>query len=86
MEIEFYSRFLKKARRLSSKEKELLSEKVEWFRANPNDPKLKLHPLGGKLKGLLAFSLTHNKRVTLMFFGKRVALFVDVGPHDDVYK
>lgn len=85
MEIEFSSYFIKRARRLSQEDKIVLSERVEWFRLNPGDPRLKIHPLTGKLKDLFAFSLRRRKRVKFSFLDKNNALFVDVGSHDEVY-
>jgi len=50
MEVEFSSHFLDQAKKLTQKEKEVLAEKVELFRKNPRDPRLKTHALTGKLK------------------------------------
>jgi hypothetical protein len=36
----------------------------------PFQSNLELHPLGGKLEGLFAVSLTHNYRITLTFMIK----------------
>jgi len=85
VEIEFSSHFIKRARRLSQEDKIFLSERVGWFRSNPNDPRLKIHPLTGKLKGLFAFSIKRRKRVKFSFFDKNKTLFIDVGSHDEVY-
>jgi len=80
------SNFLKKAKRLSKEEKVLLSDRIEIFRDNVNDSRLKIHPLTGKLKGLLSFSLNYSKRVTFVYLEKEKVLFIDVGSHDQVYK
>ena len=80
------SNFLKKAKRLSKEEKILLSDRIEIFRDNVNDSRLKIHPLTGKLKGLLSFSLNYSKRVTFVYLEKEKVLFIDVGSHDQVYK
>ena len=86
MEIELSTNFLKRSKKLSKHEKVLLSKKVDVFRQSPGDPRLKNHPLTGKLKGLLSFSLTYSKRVVFMYINKNKALFIDVGTHDEVYK
>lgn len=86
MEVELSSRFLKRARLLSNKEKQRLSERTEWFRKNPNDPRLKAHALTGKLKGMYSFSITHGKRVTYVLIDDFTALFIDAGSHEDVYR
>lgn len=86
MEVELSSNFLKRARRLSIQEKRRLSERTEWFRKNPRDPRLKTHALTGKLKGLYSFSITFGKRVTYILIGNDTAIFTDVGSHDEVYR
>ncbi|MEK7061122.1 MAG: type II toxin-antitoxin system mRNA interferase toxin, RelE/StbE family [Patescibacteria group bacterium] len=86
MEIELSSNFLRKAKKLSKKEKLLLSQKVDIFRSNPSDPRLKTHPLTGKLKGLLSFSLNYSKRITFLFLEPNKVLFFNIGSHDEVYK
>ncbi|MDP1722512.1 MAG: hypothetical protein Q8L37_04865 [Candidatus Gottesmanbacteria bacterium] len=86
MDVELSSNFLKRARRLSAKEKGKLSESTEWFRRDPHDPRLKTHALTGKLKGIYSFSVTYGKRVTYMRVDEHTALFTDVGSHEDVYR
>lgn len=86
MEIELSSNFLKRARRLSPQEKRRLSERTEWFRNDPRDPRLKTHALAGKLKGLYSFSVTYGKRVTYLLVTPTTALFTDVGSHEEVYR
>ncbi len=85
MEIELSSNFIKRARKLTPEEQRKLSERTEWFRHNPYDPRLKTHALTGKLKGLYAFTVTYGKRVTFVLEGKNTAIFTDVGSHNDVY-
>lgn len=86
MEIELSSHFVKRARRLSTKEKEELSQRTEWFRKDPDDPRLKTHALTGKLKGFFSFSISRGKRVKFIYVDKKVVLFVEVGPHEEVYR
>lgn len=85
IQIELTSRFIKRAKRLSEKDKLILSEKTDLFKQNPNDSKLKVHPLTGKLKGYMAFLVTRGKRVKFVWLEKSKVMFVDVGSHDDVY-
>lgn len=86
MEVELSSNFLKRARRLSPEEKQKLSQRTEWFRKDPRDPRLKMHALTGKLKGLYSFSITYGKRITYVLVGLNTALFTDLGSHDEVYR
>jgi len=86
MEIELSSNFLRKAKKLSNKEKVLLSERADIFRKNPNDPRLKTHALIGKLKGMLSFSLDYSKRVVFLYIEPNKVLFFDIGSHNEVYR
>jgi len=86
MKIGLSSYFEKRVKRLSAEEKTALDEKTEWFVVNASDPRLKVHALGGKLKGYFSFSITYKKRVKFRFTGKDEVIFVDVGPHEEVYR
>lgn len=86
MKIQLSSRFVKKSKRLSNKEQKILEEKLDIFADNPADSRLKVHQLAGRLKGQFAFSVTFSKRAIFIFADKGVALFIDVGGHDEVYR
>lgn len=86
MEVELSSNFLKRAKRLSATDQKRLSERIEWFRIHPQDPRLKTHPLTGRLKGMYSFSLSYGKRVIYMMVKEDTALLVDVGSHEEVYR
>jgi mRNA-degrading endonuclease YafQ of YafQ-DinJ toxin-antitoxin module len=86
MEVEFSSHFLSHAKKLTIPEQRRLSERIEWFRKDHHDPRLKTHALTGKLKGMYAFSLTYGQRVTLLFVDDHTALFIDVGSHELIYR
>ncbi len=54
---------------------------------DPFQPHLKLHPLGGKLEGIFAASITHSYRLTLSLkITEKGIIFLDIGSHDDVYR
>jgi len=86
MEIALSSNFLRKAKKLSKKDKILLSERTDIFRNNPNDSRLKTHPLTGKLKGMLSFSINYSKRVIFLYVEPNKVLFFDIGSHNEVYR
>ncbi len=86
MKIEFSSNFLRQAKKLSGKEKAILSERIEIFKLYPSDQRLKTHALTGRLKGLFSFSLNYSRRVVFIYTGKYEALLVDVGAHEKVYR
>ncbi len=84
MQIEYPKRFLKAVRNLPLTEQLLLSQRIEIFKNNPKDSRLKTHQLTGKLKNIYSFSLTYSKRV-LFLVDKNKIIFLAVGSHD-IYK
>lgn len=84
MQIEFTKKFLKMARSLPQVEQILLSNKIEVFKVDQHDSKLKTHQLTGKLKSIYSFSLTYSKRVLFIIDSNKV-IFMAVGSHD-IYK
>lgn len=86
MKVGISSHFEKRARRLSSEEQGALDERTEWFVTDKSDPRLKVHALTGKLRGYFSFSISRKKRVKFKFASEDEAIFIDVGPHEDVYR
>jgi len=60
-------------------------ERVEAFKSDPFDPKLRTHKLSGKLKELWGFSIEYDLRVIFYFVDTERAVFVDIGTHTEVY-
>jgi addiction module RelE/StbE family toxin len=60
-------------------------ERVEAFKNNPFDPKLRTHKLSGKLKDLWSFSIEYDLKVIFHFVDNQQALFIDIGTHKEVY-
>lgn len=53
---------------------------------DPFQPRLRLHPLAGKLEGMQAVSLTYSYRLTLLLeVTEREIVLLDIGTHDEVY-
>lgn len=54
---------------------------------DPFQPHLRLHELGGKLKGIQAVSLTYEYRITLIVLvTEKEVVLLDIGGHDEVYR
>ncbi len=88
LEITFYPSFTKAFKKKIKSNKSLYSqfqEKLDIFKENPFDPRLKTHKLTGKLKDLYSFSISHDLRIIFFFFGNDKVVFVDVGTYDEVY-
>ena len=64
---------------------EVVLEKVRLFRKNPNDTRLKNHPLKKRLSGKWAFSITGDVRIVYEWTGKNSARFLAIGGHTNVY-
>ena len=82
--------YLRQARRFFNKHPELkprFVEAVTDLQADPFQPHLKLHPLGGKLDGCHAVSLTYSYRITLtLLITEKEIILLDIGSHDEVYR
>ncbi|WP_206602513.1 type II toxin-antitoxin system mRNA interferase toxin, RelE/StbE family [Cyanobacterium aponinum] len=59
--------------------------KLEIFKNNPFDSRLKTHKLSGKLKDLWSFSIEYDQRVVFYFIDLDQIVFIDIGNHDQVY-
>lgn len=82
-----FERQLKKFVKLHPELKGTVAEVFRNLEKDPFQPHLRLHPLKGKLKGLLAVSITHSTRMilTIQISHKEITL-LDIGKHDAVYR
>lgn len=82
--------FEHRARKLLTKHPDLrprLVETLEKLRADPFEPSLRLHSLGGKLEGVQAVRVSYSYRIVLKLqITERDILLLDIGTHDDVYR
>lgn len=75
-----YTKRIKPNKNLDKK----FEERYNLFSGNPSNEILKDHPLGGKLQGHRAFSITGNIRV-VYYIHAGTAYFEDIGTHNQVY-
>ncbi len=89
MKIGFTSAFHRTFKKKITGRKEIeaeFRERVNIFKKNPFDPRLKTHKLTGSLKGWWSFSVEYNLRVVFSLRNKnQEALFMNIGSHDEVY-
>ncbi len=84
---ESFERRLKQFHRKHPKLEEAFLNLLIELAADPFQPKLRIHALSGKLKGLHAVSFTRKMRVTLyLVVEQRRIRLVGIGDHDDVYR
>ncbi|MDA1277825.1 MAG: type II toxin-antitoxin system mRNA interferase toxin, RelE/StbE family [Verrucomicrobia bacterium] len=60
-------------------------KRVEIFRDDPHDARLRTHKLSSDLQEYWSFSVEHDVRVVFQFAAKNRAVFQDIGSHDEVY-
>ncbi len=82
--------FVRAARKFMKKHPDLnarFAATLRQLERDPFAPSLALHPLGGKLKGIQAVSITGSYRIALtVLIGDGEIILLDVGSHDEVYK
>jgi mRNA-degrading endonuclease YafQ of YafQ-DinJ toxin-antitoxin module len=83
--IKISSRYKKSFRVLDPKIQEKAIEKINIFRENPFDSRLKTHKLHGKDRDCWAFWIDYKYRIKFTFLSDNEVLFLDIGAHD-IYK
>lgn len=63
----------------------VIKERFRLFTKNPDDTRIKTHPLRRSLKGKFAFSIDDDIRIIFEWMGKRTARFLAIGGHKEVY-
>lgn len=81
-----FERMYQKLLRYDPSLEAVVTQKVRWFKNNPEDTRLKNHPLRKKMKGKFAFSITGDIRIIYKWQGKNTARFLAIGGHKEVYK
>jgi mRNA-degrading endonuclease YafQ of YafQ-DinJ toxin-antitoxin module len=82
--------FMRTARKFLRKHPDLrerFAKVIDDLKNDPFQPHLDLHPLGGKLEGIFAASISHSYRLTLSLkITEKEIILLDIGSHDDVYR
>ncbi|MBI2009770.1 MAG: type II toxin-antitoxin system mRNA interferase toxin, RelE/StbE family [Candidatus Chisholmbacteria bacterium] len=79
--VYYTSVFAKHFKRLPKRIKLAAVKQEKRFRANPLQPRLKTHVLGGKLKGYYSFSVTYRYRILFAIEKGGEITFIDIGTH-----
>ena len=58
---------------------------IRLFSKNPDDTRLRTHPLRRRLKGRFAFNVDDDIRIIFEWLGKHRVRFLAIGKHKDVY-
>jgi len=82
--------FSRTARKFLKKNPDLRGEferTLKQLEEDPDHPRLRLHPLRGRLAGKHAVSLTYSHRIVLMLvLDEGEIVLLDVGTHDQAYR
>ena len=81
----FEKHWLKYLRKLNEKEKEQLRERLNIFKEDIFDKRLKTHHLKGNLKEYYAFSISYSDRIVFKLLDNEEILFIEIGSHDICY-
>jgi mRNA-degrading endonuclease YafQ of YafQ-DinJ toxin-antitoxin module len=87
--IVFTERYTRIAARFLKRHLDLVrtyEKTLALLQVNPQHPSLRLHELGGRLKGVHSVSINLSYRITLqLLVTEREIVPLDVGDHDAVY-
>ena len=68
-------------------QREKLAAILGDLESDPFQPRLRYHPLSGRLKGFQAVSVTYEHRIILRIEIKdKEVILLDIGSHDEVYR
>jgi len=86
MEILLRKAFVKAYTKLPNPQQQFVDQALIIFKGSPSDPGLRDHALKGKMKGLRAFSASHDLRIIYREEGGFIVVtLLDVGTHNQVY-
>jgi len=87
MTIKLHKNFIKQAANLKPAQKKRLEEAMKLFQRQPNHPDLYNHPLAGEWKGYRSIAFGGDWRAHFeLTDNERVAWFVALGTHNQLYK
>ena len=84
MTINFNKEFKKRYQSLPPKTKIQVLERIELFKADPRHPRLRQHPLKGKLAAYSTINISGDLRAVFRKEGQ-VITFVLIGSHAQLY-
>jgi mRNA-degrading endonuclease YafQ of YafQ-DinJ toxin-antitoxin module len=88
MKVELHRSFVKSYRQRIRPNRKLclqVERRVTLFKKNRPDPFLKDHALIGRQQHLRSFSLGGDLRIVYYLASENLAIFIDIGSHNQVY-
>lgn len=86
MNAQFHKTFDKQFAKLTNKQKARVIKALELFFDNPVDPQLRNHPLTGEWAAYRSISAGGDMRLHYELIDAKVAYFVSVGTHSQLYR
>lgn len=81
----FEKRFKKYTGQLTEAERQRLKKRLEIFKEDVFDKRLKTHKLKGELSEHYAFSISYSDRIVFKILDDEGVYFVEIGSHDVCY-
>lgn len=81
----FEKKFKKYTAQLPEAGKQRLKKRLEIFREDIFDKRLKTHKLKGELKEYYSFSISYSDRIVFRLLDDEGVYFIDIGGHDVCY-
>lgn len=85
MRIRFSKRFAKQLAKLGRPAQAAAYVRIELLAANPDDPILRRHRLGGKLRRFWSIDVTGDIRALYEVQGDELVVFQLIGTHSQLY-
>lgn len=83
MEVSYTPGFLRMLKTLQKGLQDEAIEKIEQFKNPKKHKQLKVHKLGGRLRGRCSFSVNYKTRIVFRYIGKpKEAILLAIGDHD----
>lgn len=79
--IYYHSKFKRHIKNIDASLKESVIRRIDIFRDNCFDPRLKTHKLHGVMQGYYSFSVTHSHRIVFEIIENGVVGFIAFGDH-----
>ncbi len=81
----FERKFEKYKRQLTEAERKRLKTRLEIFKEDIFDSRLKTHKLKGDMSSYYAFSISYSDRIVFKILDGESVYFVEIGSHDVCY-
>jgi len=89
MKAKFSPLVQREIRKIEKKDRKLaerIEKQIALFEEDPKHPSLKTHKLASGLNNMWSISITMSIRMVYILIEEGLALFVKIGPHDQVYR